>query len=668
MAAPPVTAFSKILVANRGEIACRVMVTARRMGVSTVAVFSEPDADARHVQMADEAYAIGPAPARQSYLRGDAIIAAALRSGAQAIHPGYGFLSENADFAEACAAAGLVFIGPPAAAMRAMGSKSAAKSLMEQSGVPLVPGYHGEDQALAVIAAAAAAIGYPVLLKASAGGGGRGMRVVERADALKDAVERAQGEARGAFGDDRLLVEKYLTHPRHIEVQVFGDTHGNIVSLFERDCSVQRRHQKVLEESPAPGITPAQRQALGDAAVAAARAVGYVGAGTVEFITEDDRFYFMEMNTRLQVEHPVTEFVTGLDLVEWQLRVAAGEALPWAGGLRMEGHAIEARICAEDPERDFMPATGMVTFLRQPRDDAHVRVDTGIRQGDSITPHYDSMIAKLIVWDRDRPSALRRLSRALDEYELVGPHTNLDLLRRIAVDPDFMVGGVDTGFIGQHAALLQPKDGASDPELWAAASLALLRILPCQPPGDPWSPWGEADGWRSLAAAATTLDLRAGAGAVVSIEAEKRPDGWQLALPTGRVLACLSTAGADGEPMLTLNGARTRLRTLVQGDTVVVIRQGRNHPFTRIDRFAAPEEEEAADAKLTAPTPGRVVSVFVEPGAVVVRGQKLLILEAMKVETTFAAPRDGVVEAVHVRADELVQEGKLLVSFAASMA
>ena len=404
--------FSKILIANRGEIACRVMTTARRMGIATVAVFSDADAEARHVDMADEAYFIGPPPARESYLRGDAIIEVARRAGAEAIHPGYGFLSENADFANACAAAGIVFIGPPPSAIRAMGSKAAAKVLMERSGVPLVPGYHGDDQSAGVIATEAARIGYPVLLKASAGGGGKGMRVVERPDMLTEAVERARGEARASFGDDHLLVEKYLTHPRHIEVQVFGDTHGNIISLFERDCSIQRRHQKVLEESPAPFIKPEQRRALGDAAIAAARAVDYVGAGTVEFIYEDDRFYFMEMNTRLQVEHPVTEFVTGLDLVEWQLRVASGERLPLlADDLHMRGHAIEARICAENPSADFMPATGPVRFLREPAPSEHVRVDTGFRQGDSVTPYYDSMIAKLIVWDIDRPAALRRLAR-----------------------------------------------------------------------------------------------------------------------------------------------------------------------------------------------------------------------------------------------------------------
>jgi 3-methylcrotonyl-CoA carboxylase alpha subunit len=664
------TMFSKILIANRGEIACRVIATARRMGIATVAVYSQADARARHVQLADEAYEIGAAPARQSYLRAEAILEAAHRSSAQAIHPGYGFLSENADFAQACEAAGIVFIGPPASAMRAMGSKSAAKALMERAGVPLVPGYHGEDQSFEILAAGAAGIGYPVLLKASAGGGGRGMRIVESPDALRESIERARGEARAAFGNDRLLVEKYLTHPRHIEVQVFGDTHGTILSLFERDCSIQRRHQKVLEESPAPGITPEQRTALGDAAIAAARAVDYVGAGTVEFIYEDDRFYFMEMNTRLQVEHPVTEFVTGLDLVEWQLRVAAGEKLPLqAHELRMQGHAIEARICAEDPAHGFMPATGDVIFLRQPEENAHVRVDTGIRQGDSITPFYDSMIAKLIVWDHDRAAALRRLSRALADYEIVGPHTNLDMLRSIAVHPDFAAGGVDTGFIAQHPDVVGADPAPeADPALWAAAALAMLPTRAYQPAGDPFSPWGEPDGWSGLAPATAALQLRGAEGAPVTIAAERQGAAWCLELPTGTVQAMLGEANADGVSVLILDGARIKLRVLTNGPAITIIRDGRNTGFTRIDRLAPPEEEASADAKLAAPTPGRVVAVFVEPGAIVAKGEKLLILESMKVETTFVAPRAGTVEVVHVRAEELVQEGARLVSFVADPA
>ena len=646
--------FAKILIANRGEIACRVITTARRMGIATVAVYSEADAGALHAALADEAYAIGPAPARQSYLRGDAIIAVALKAGAEAIHPGYGFLSENADFAEACGAAGIVFIGPRPHAIRAMGSKAESKALMQRSGVPLVPGYHGEEQSAERLLSEADAIGYPVLLKASAGGGGRGMRVVERAADLPESLDRARGEARASFGDDRMLVEKYLTRPRHIEVQVFADTHGNCVSLFERDCSIQRRHQKVVEESPGPCITPAQRRALGDAAIAAARAVDYVGAGTVEFIYEDERFYFMEMNTRLQVEHPVTEFVTRQDLVEWQLRVAAGERLPLLqDDLAITGHAIEVRICAEDPARDFMPATGRIAWLRQPPANSHVRIDTGIRQGDTITPNYDSMIAKLIVWGEDRATALRRLRQALAGYELTGPRTNLDLLRRIAADPGFASGDFDTGFIGRNPALVAPR-GTPGPAIWAAACLHALA----QAATGHADPWSLGDGWRMNGTAQASLTLLHD-GQTVIVSAQEAGAAWLLGLPSGAVTARL----ADGA--VELDGARTRLAAVQDGAAITIVHQGINYLFTVADPLAAPELAAAADARLVAPTPARVDRVFVKAGDAVLRGQKLLILEAMKVETTFSAPRDGVIEAVHVQADELIGEGARLVTFVA---
>ena len=431
--------FRTILIANRGEIAVRIMRTARRMGIRTVAVFSEADRDALHVELADVAYPIGPAPARDSYLRIDRIIEAAHRSGAEAIHPGYGFLSENADFAEACAIAGLVFIGPPPSAIRAMGSKSAAKTLMERAGVPLVPGYHGQDQDPALLEREAGLIGYPLLVKASAGGGGKGMRVVEQPSGFAEGLAAAQGEARASFGDDRVLIERYLTRPRHIEVQVFADRFGNVVHLFERDCSIQRRHQKVVEEAPAPGMTVERRAAMGRAACEAARAVAYEGAGTVEFIVEGEQFFFMEMNTRLQVEHPVTEMITGQDLVEWQFRVADGEPLPLRQDqLSIAGHAIEVRVYAEDPGRDDRPSTGLLRHLRAPLENPHVRVDTGVRQGDAITVHYDPMIAKLIVWDRDRTAAALRLAASLRQYEVVGVATNLGLLRGVAAHPDFL--------------------------------------------------------------------------------------------------------------------------------------------------------------------------------------------------------------------------------------
>jgi 3-methylcrotonyl-CoA carboxylase alpha subunit len=656
--------FRKILIANRGEIACRVMRTARRMGIATVAVYSEADAQAAHVQQADEAYLIGQAPARHSYLRGEVILDVAIRAGAEAIHPGYGFLSENADFAEACAARGIVFIGPPAEAIRAMGSKAAAKALMERSGVPLVPGYHGAEQSFATLREAAARIGYPVLLKASAGGGGRGMRVVENEDALQEGIDRARGEAGTAFGDDRLLVEKYLTKPRHIEVQVFGDMHGKIVSLFERDCSVQRRHQKVLEESPAPGISEAQRTALGEAAISAARAVGYVGAGTVEFIYEDEHFYFMEMNTRLQVEHPVTEFVTGLDLVEWQFRVASGEPLPEDRDLpSLRGHAIEARICAEDPEADFMPSTGTITFLRQPAENAFVRVDTGVRQGDTITPFYDSMIAKLIVWDTDRPASLRRLSRALQDYALAGPRTNLELLRKAVDHPEFAEGGVDTGFIARHPALrTHTPDEELAPAIWAAACLACLPRDPATQPGDPFSPWGVSDAWAMNGPATFALELAAGSAAPRLLHMVAKDGGWCIDLPQGAMTARLEF-GADDAAILHTDGARLKLHVITGANAVTIIREGRNHVFARIDRLSPPEGDVSHEARLIAPMPSRVVSVLVAAGATVTRGQKLLILESMKVETTVAAPHDGVIEAVHVKADELLKEGARLISF-----
>jgi 3-methylcrotonyl-CoA carboxylase alpha subunit len=658
--------FRKILIANRGEIACRVIATARRMGIATVAVCSDADANARHVALADEAWPIGPAPARQSYLSIDRIINAARRSGAQAVHPGYGFLSENAEFAEACAAAGIVFIGPPPAAIRAMGSKAAAKSLMEQSGVPLVPGYHGAAQDLSTLSAAAERIGYPVLLKASAGGGGKGMRIVLRAGELASALEGAKGEARASFGDDHVLVEKYLTRPRHIEIQVFADTHGNVVSLFERDCSIQRRHQKVIEEAPAPGVDPARRRAMGEAAIAAARAVGYVGAGTVEFIAEDGTFYFMEMNTRLQVEHPVTEMITGLDLVEWQFRVAAGESLPLTQDqLHINGHAIEARVYAEDPARDFLPSIGTLAHLRAPRESAHVRVDTGVRAGDAITPNYDPMIAKLIVWDVDRPSAVRRMAAALAEYEVVGVQTNLDLLRAIASHPVFADAALDTGFIARHPEVLSPPADSAGPIVWAAAASAALadeRASMVPPPEEPWSPWAVADAWRMngdgyqdlmFQYCDETVTVRAHVGA---------GNDTRLTLPSG-TLHTHATEDSDGM-VLRLDGVRHRLRVVRRGAELVVIHGGRNHVLVRIDPLAPPSQVHAGDDRVTAPIPARVARVLVQPGDRVAKGAPLLVLEAMKMEITLSAPTEGTIATVRHAVDEMVEEGTELVTFA----
>ncbi|MFO1169323.1 MAG: acetyl-CoA carboxylase biotin carboxylase subunit, partial [Rhodoblastus sp.] len=510
--------FEKILIANRGEIACRIVRTARRMGVATVAVYSEADASARHVRMADEAVFIGASPARESYLVIEKIIEAAKRTGAQAIHPGYGFLSENEAFCEACEKAGIVFIGPPVHAIHAMGSKSEAKKLMEAAGVPLTPGYHGDDQDPARLKGEADAIGYPVMIKAAAGGGGKGMRQVMKAEDFDAALASCKREAAASFGSDHVLVEKYIVRPRHIEIQVFGDRHGGCVHLFERDCSVQRRHQKVLEEAPAPGMTAERRRQMGEAAVAAAKAVGYVGAGTVEFIaTQDGQFYFMEMNTRLQVEHPVTEMITGLDLVEWQLRVAAGEKLPLAQEqLHINGHALEARVYAEDPAKNFLPSTGRLVHLAPPAESLNVRVDTGVEEGDSISPFYDPMIAKLIVWDDDRDRALSRMQQALADYRVVGVNNNIDFLSRLVASPAFASADLDTGLIEREADYLFP--GAEQPPARVFAIAALSELLRshaharehARASADPTSPWHARDGWRLNGVARRSLIFRLG--------------------------------------------------------------------------------------------------------------------------------------------------------------
>jgi len=675
--------FRKILIANRGEIACRVVRTAKRLGIATVAVYSEADAGALHTRLADEAWPIGPPPARESYLVIDKILDAARRSGAEAIHPGYGFLSENAEFAEACAAAGVVFIGPPASAIRAMGSKAESKALMDRSGVPLVPGYHGEAQDLSVLSEAAARIGYPVLIKASAGGGGKGMRVVERSAGLQAAVEGAKREALASFGDDRVLVEKYLTRPRHIEIQVFADTRGETVYLFERDCSIQRRHQKVVEEAPAPGMDPARRQAMGEAAVAAARAVGYVGAGTVEFIAEGDAFYFMEMNTRLQVEHPVTEMVTGQDLVEWQFRVAAGEPLPMAQErLGLRGHAIEVRVYAEDPARDFLPAVGRLGHLRQPREaPGSVRVDTGVREGDAITPHYDPMIAKLIVWGEDRAVAVRRLAAALAEYEVVGVQTNLGLLRAIAEHPAFAGAALDTGFIARHAAELLPgaqeREGADThaASVWAAATLTVLRDqrtaieAQAHATGDPWSPWTAVDAWRMNGDGYQDLHFRRGDGgaAPITLRSHPLPDGSvRLDLPTGPVRASLLED--EGGTLLLLDGVSRRVRAVRRGAELTVVLEGRNYLVVHEDPLAPRLTETAGSDRVTAPVPGRVARVLVQPGDKVAKNTPLIVIEAMKTEFTLQAPADGTVDTVRHQVDDMVEEGTELVSFRAEAA
>ncbi len=649
--------LASILIANRGEIACRVIRTARAMGLRTVAVYSAADRDAQHVAMADEAYPIGPAPARESYLRGDRIIAAALASGADAIHPGYGFLSENAEFAEACDAAGLVWIGPPAAAIRAMGSKAAAKALMAEAGVPLVPGYHGAAQG--DLAAEAGRIGYPVLIKASAGGGGKGMRVVERAADFAEGLALAKGEAASAFGDDRMLIERYLTRPRHIEIQVFADTQGHVISLYERDCSIQRRHQKVVEEAPAPDLSPAQRRAMGEAACAAARAIGYVGAGTVEFIAEDGAFYFMEMNTRLQVEHPVTEMVTGQDLVAWQLRVAAGEALPLTQDeVTLHGHAIEARIYAEDPARDFVPSVGRLVHLRPPAEGAHVRLDSGVREGDAISVHYDPMIAKLIVWDEDRPRAVARLRRALFEYEAVGPATNLALLRAIAAHPAFAAAELDTGFIARHEAeLLAPPPPA--PAMVLAAAALRAFDYPAAMTEDRWSPWNLRTAWRLNGEGYQDLVLRDGEQDH-AVRVHPAAEGSLRVVLGGTALLAKPGPGDTIE----IDGVRRRLPVVREGDVLTVVLAGQNYPLHSVDPLRPPLAASAIEDRLRAPMPGRIVAVHAEAGAAVAKGQILIVLEAMKVQMRLAAPRDGTVERVAAAPGDLVEEGAELIHFA----
>ncbi len=660
--------FSKILIANRGEIACRVIRTARRMGIATVAVYSEADRNALHAELADEAWPIGPAPARESYLNIEAILDAARNSGAEAVHPGYGFLAENADFAEACEASGIVFIGPPASAMRTMGSKAAAKDLMQGHGVPVVPGYHGADQNPARLLDEAERIGFPVLIKASAGGGGRGMRVLGSAAEFGAALAGAKREAEAAFGNDRVLLEKYLPRPRHIEVQIFADRHGNTVHLFERDCSIQRRHQKVLEEAPAPALDPEQRSALAEAAVAAARAVGYIGAGTVEFIAEGGEFFFIEMNTRLQVEHAVTEAVTGLDLVEWQFRVAADERLPICqSDLVLRGHAIEARLYAEDPERGFLPQTGTLHALRFPPPEL-ARVDTGVRQGDTVMPFYDPMVAKIISWGEDRAAAVGRLRRALAGTAVLGVGTNLEFLARVAVHPEFLSGAVDTGFIERHrATLIPPRQPAPDTVLAAATLSKLLARADAaradaSRSDDPFSPWARVDGWQLNGRSHQELIFRDGAEKRL-VCARVQAGSWLLQFCDRAILA-QGERRADAVLSIQLDGVRKQITVLDHGAEIAVFLDAEGWRLTEVDPLAAQAGEDPTAGRLAAPMPGRVTQLMVEPGTSVRRGQPLMVIEAMKMEHTVTAPADGVVEAVRFAPGDLVEEGAELIALA----
>ncbi len=663
--------FDTILIANRGEIACRVIRTAQRLGIRTVAVYSDADANSLHVALADEAYHIGPAPARESYLIAERILKVAKRSGAQAVHPGYGFLSENAAFAEACSGAGIVFIGPPVGAIRAMGSKSAAKEIMGAAGVPLVPGYHGNEQGADFLQTEADRIGYPLLIKASAGGGGKGMRVVARSTDFADALAGARREAMSSFGDDHVLLERYLTRPRHIEIQVFADSHGNALHIFERDCSIQRRHQKVIEEAPAFGMTPALRLSMGKAAVAAAKAIGYVGAGTVEFLLDEDgAFYFMEMNTRLQVEHPVTEMISGLDLVEWQLRVAAGEEMPCSQGqLAISGHAIEARIYAEDPGRDFLPSIGRLRHMRTPNGSAHVRIDSGVRQGDEVSIHYDPMIAKLIVWDVDRNAAIRRMKTALAHFEVVGVATNTWFLGNVVAHPAFSTGEVDTGFIERHRDALFPESAPASDRTLALAALDLMLIRSAeagsraQNSHDPHSPWHQTDGWRLNSDNYHNLYF-IDAEQVVRVVAHYRSSGFLLDLPGGSLLV-RGEHDNSGNLLADLAGTRIKATIIRSGSALAVLDQGRIHQLTIHDPHAVGDQDEAAAGRLTAPMPGKIVALMVASGDTVERGTPLLIMEAMKMEHTICAPSTGSVTVFHYPVGAVVNEGAELLDFTA---
>jgi 3-methylcrotonyl-CoA carboxylase alpha subunit len=661
--------FNKILIANRGEIACRVAATAKRMAIRTVAVYSEADADAKHVHACDEAVAIGGSAPRDSYLRWERIIEAAKATGAEAIHPGYGFLSENEAFAAACAEAGLVFIGPPASAIQAMGLKAESKQLMEKAGVPLVPGYHGANQDPELLKREADRIGYPVLIKASAGGGGKGMRAVEKAEDFAAALASCQREARSSFGDEAVLVEKYVTRPRHIEIQVFGDTQGNCVYLFERDCSVQRRHQKVLEEAPAPGMTDALRKRMGEAAVAAARAVKYVGAGTVEFIVEqrhgEMNFFFMEMNTRLQVEHPVTEAITGLDLVEWQLRVAAGEPLPLKQDqLRIHGHAIEARICAENPDNNFLPSTGTLHVYRKPAATAFqrgpVRIDDGVREGDAISPFYDSMIAKLIVHGATREEALARLDEALAATHIVGLATNVQFLRYVVRSRSFAQADLDTALIPREAAVLFQQQPVPL-ELAAAAAVAKTLIDERALAGT--DPFSRRDAWRSHGTATRRLEFEFG-GEHVKAELVTLHDGALRLALNGRAAPLSFRAAADTiELRYGERQARAVVYTLGESDHVFTAAGAAQ--ILSIDLLAHAGDDASEGGRLTAPMPGKVVSFSVKAGDVVKKGQPLAVMEAMKMEHTIAAPADGMVQELLFAPGDQVAEGAELLKLAA---
>lgn len=661
----------KILIANRGEIACRVIKTARRLGIATVAVYSDADANALHVKMADESIHVGAAPSKDSYLVASRIIDAAKKLGVDAIHPGYGFLSENAAFANACSDNDIIFIGPPASAIEAMGSKSAAKNIMEDAGVPLVPGYHGKDQARETLKQAADDMGYPVLLKAAAGGGGKGMRQVWSDSEFNDALDAAKREAMASFGDDIMLVEKYLTQPRHVEIQVFCDTKGNGVYLFERDCSVQRRHQKVIEEAPAPGMTDSLRATMGEAAIKAAQAIDYVGAGTVEFLLDaDGSFYFMEMNTRLQVEHPVTEMITGEDLVEWQIRIAEGNALPKAQqDLTINGHAFEARIYAEDPDNDFLPATGALTLLQPPQEDSHVRVDTGVVEGDEVSVYYDPMIAKLVVWSENRDIALERMLKALREYHINGVTTNIEFLYNVAANKAFRDADLTTTFIEKHQDALFCAKGELNIDRLPVMSLLVLLSKQQDvtvSSGDTTSPWAQPTAWRANEAHTQSLNLTYG-DKDFSVVIETQAAG-QSGAPQWRVSSGDHTWTVAGELQgntlhAYIDGHRQRFAWSREGTQFVLFAADAAYHFIHQLPDYGDEAADAGVGEFTAPMNGTIVDLLVEPGVSVEKGTTLLVMEAMKMEHGIKAHKAGKVTEFYFKPGELVDGGATLLAF-----
>ena len=648
--------FHTLLIANRGEIAARVIRTARAMGLRTVAVYSEADRGAMHVVQADDAVLLGPARARDSYLDIERVIEAARQMGAEAIHPGYGFLSENADFAGACAKAGLVFVGPTAAMMMAMGSKSGSKALMEKAGVPLVPGYHGEDQDEAILAKAAGRIGYPVLVKASAGGGGRGMRLVRSAAELGAAITSAKREAKAAFGDDRMLIEKYVDNPRHIEVQVIGDTHGNLLSLFERECTLQRRHQKVIEEAPSPTLNAKQREAVCEAARKAARAVNYVGAGTIEFVSDGKDVFFIEMNTRLQVEHPVTELITGIDLVEWQLRVAFGEKLPLAQDqIKMDGHAIEARLYAENPQKNFMPSVGGIRTWRLPPQTDGLRVDAGYREGDAVSPYYDAMLAKVIAWAPTREAAIDRLGRGLEETDVRGIVTNAPFLAALVTHAKVRANEIDTGFIERELKALTPPASVPGALELAAAVAAILGEEARAARQEAHSPWNTF-GWMPIGRRERAFAFRVGQGAEqrAALHYGRGPSTLTI---DNREIAFASTPLDAGGYDVTLDGVKSRIVAVIEGNEFYLRTRNGRFELHWVDPFGGEAEEQTGEDRIVAPLPGTVVALLAEEGATLEKGAPILTLEVMKMEQTLRAPFAGVLKQIKCKVGDVVQEG-----------